>query len=468
MKTSKKIIYGMSRYGSSFWLGILGFIIYNLYRDYFGLNDLFAGLPIFIGYILIAYSSFHMGYISDKIRTRLGRRKPFIIVGVPLIATCFILLFTPHLFGLVSSVSNFYNFPLFIYLLVFYGAFEFLYGALMTPYQAWLPEIVDEDKEKAQLSVFENVFGIVGNGAGIIMTFLIFPVLLNIKAGETPNFTSLNGAFMMMLVSGIIAAMVFIPAILKIREDESKFIPQPNLRKELKVIWTNKNYIKFLIFQGVASLGMAMVIGNIKSFWELILDFSTTQLVIGFVVFALVILVGLYCFYKLLGKIGKHRTLDVTLLLSAGVLPFTAVIGYLTLFSTLPPSILFIIGMVFVSLAALGLASWYLFPYIVMADIVQKDEIESGESRSAMYHGFQGLPLNIFQAVSTVMTIIIFSTLIFPPIPGLVTGTNKPVSFGYIWWGVLAGIFILAGFIIFQFVQIDFDFEDLKKKHGKS
>ena len=74
MKTSNKIFYGLSRIGTAITLGIIDFAIIGLYRDHFGLADEFTLFAMFFGLLIIAFSSFFMGYLSDRIKTRLGRR----------------------------------------------------------------------------------------------------------------------------------------------------------------------------------------------------------------------------------------------------------------------------------------------------------------------------------------------------------------------------------------------------------
>ncbi|MHA1146287.1 MAG: hypothetical protein ACTSRW_16245, partial [Candidatus Helarchaeota archaeon] len=142
---------------------------------------------------------------------------------------------------------------------------------------------------------------------------------------------------------------------------------------------------------------------------------------------------------------------------------------YLVIFGFVSQVVITIVGIIFVCFMAVGLAGWYIFPYLVMADIAHKDELETGEPRAAMYYGFSGLPLNVFQAVSHLLGIFIFEVSILnPPIFGITRAGGLPVSYGYIWWGVISSIFIIASYFIFRHVQIDFDFSKFEKKEKES
>ena len=341
-----------------------------------------------------------------------------------------------------------------------------MYGLLVVPYQAWLPELIDEEKETTDLSFWENIFNTIGQAFMIIATVLILPEV-GIAADKAPNLSSLTTGFYIFLILGIISALVFIPAFLRLKEDESKFIPQPNLKKELRVIWENKNCLKFILFQGIASLGLAMVVGNILPFTQLILQFEGWEYYLAAITFLLAILVGYVIIKRTITRKGKKFALSMVMIMFASIMPLTILIGYLVVFQVISHLIVLIMGMVFLIFVSNGIAGWYIFPYIVYSDIALKDEIETGEPRAAFYQGFSSVPLNLFQAVSMLLTMIIFNENIIAPIPGFFKGSGEPVSFGFIWWGLIAAIFIGSSILVLRTVELDYDFEALKKKHRR-
>ncbi|MHA1893605.1 MAG: MFS transporter, partial [Candidatus Helarchaeota archaeon] len=465
MKTSNKIFYGLSRVGTAITLGIIDFAIIGLYRDHFGLADEFTLFATFFGLLIIAFSSFFMGYLSDRIKTKIGRRRPFILIGVPILSISFIFVLSPQVFFGVPTPG--FNTPLFIYLIVLLSIYKFMYGLLVVPYQAWLPELVDDEKETTDLSFWENIFNTIGQAIMIIATVLILPEV-GIAADKAPNIASLTIGFYIFLILGIISALVFIPAFIRLREDESKFIPQPSLRKELRVIKENKNCLKFILFQGIASLGLAMVVGNILPFTQLILQFESWEYYLAAITFLLSVLIGYIVIKRSIVRNGKKYTLRMVMIMFASIMPFTVVIGYLVIFQVVSHLIVLIVGIVFLIFVSNGIAGWYIFPYIVYSDIALKDEIETGEPRAAFYQGFSSVPLNIFQAVSMLLTMFIFNANVIPPIPGFFKGSGEPVSFGFIWWGIFAAAFIGVSLLIFQKVELDFDFDELRKKYGRN
>ncbi|RLE76825.1 MAG: hypothetical protein DRJ44_03370 [Thermoprotei archaeon] len=90
------------------------------------------------------------------------------VLGAPLLAISFIMYFLPHL---LIDVNDKYS--LFIYGALWNSIFHFSYALLLTPFQAWMPEIT-EPLERVDISALQNTANLIANAVGVIMGF-IFP-----------------------------------------------------------------------------------------------------------------------------------------------------------------------------------------------------------------------------------------------------------------------------------------------------
>ena len=99
---------------------------------------------------------------------------------------------------------------------------------------------------------------------------------------------------------------------------------------------------------------------------------------------------------------------------------------------------------------------YYLMSYVVPADIAQIDEIVTGESRSGIYTGFIGVPLNMFQAASSVLLGGLMQLSV------IMTGSELG---GFMWWGPVFAPFLLIAAFILRYVDIDPDFEAIRQEH---
>ena len=101
------------------------------------------------------YNAFNnpvLGYLSDRTRTRWGRRIPYILfVGLPY-AVCFALLFTAPFDGRTNPVG----------LLLYFGTaivvWEGLYTAIATGYYGLLPEMFGDYRERTDVAAKMNIF----------------------------------------------------------------------------------------------------------------------------------------------------------------------------------------------------------------------------------------------------------------------------------------------------------------------
>ena len=89
--TSKFILYAMPRFGSSVVLGIEGWALFTLYTVAYGVSPFLVGFALAMGYLSVAASQFLLGWVSDAKYTRIGRRKPWILLITPLLGISFIL-----------------------------------------------------------------------------------------------------------------------------------------------------------------------------------------------------------------------------------------------------------------------------------------------------------------------------------------------------------------------------------------
>ncbi|TFF91354.1 MFS transporter, partial [Candidatus Thorarchaeota archaeon] len=381
-------------------------------------------------YLVIAASQFGFGYLSDRTPTkRWGRRKPYVIIGAPLMALSFLFIFTPHWFVAQNDVIG-----LFIYATVTIAVFKMLYGMVTTPFQSWMPELT-EPEERPSVSQWQNVANFLGFVIGVLMTALL--------AGFATGYGLPTEILFLILAIMVIQVVGFIPSIANL-EREGRFIPQPNLRRDLGVVLENRDFLGWLLAQGLLSVGFAMVTSLAFPFVNDYLNFGTIDLL----VFGLELLVVVFVFFLIwrwgIKNRGKRVTLQAAMFLGGVTLPFTLFVASK------------LVGFILIALVAASVAGYYLFPYIVVSDFAHKSEILTGAGRAGIFTGFPSIPLNISQAFSATLMGFILD---FPRNLPVVGTTGEWVTIGYKAWGPVAGIFVLLSVLVLFWVDLDPDFE---------
>ncbi len=452
----EKASYGIGRLGSSITIDMADLFTGFVYYAFFGLSEdpFLAFLGVAIGKLVIALTSYLSGYISDRTKTRWGRRKPFILIGAPLLAVCFFMLYSPHIF--IAGVTD--TGVIFSYLLIFNSLYQALYGFLLTPYQAWLPEITTE-QERLEVSGYQNTVNLIAFVIGAGTSFLI-PAIIGASSEEfTPSAFQeankllpflTNGMFITFIVLIFATSVIvfFIPSLFVIHE-KKVFIPQPPIREELKVVFSNHNYISWTLARGTLSIMISGLLGIVLAWIQDVLGFGTVDYLIFGVVLLLSIFTG-YVFWARVGsnpKYGKTKSYIYSMIYLAFVMPLMMFIGQLEFI----PFPLLVQGIIFAILAAGGLSAYYLLPYAIVGDIVEKDEQETGESRAGMYYGFESIPLNIFQFVGYLLIGVMIDFF-----PSVTNYAGRTFSQGYLLFGPLASVIILVSvFIFWKYVDAD-------------
>ncbi len=433
----KRIIFGFPRLGTSLVLGIEGFALFTLYYLGYGLDSVLIGFALAMGYLSIAAGQFLLGWFSDAKYTKLGRRKPYLVIFGPLLGISFIFLLLPALVLPDMADKNI----LFIWLLIWDVIFRFSY-AVTTPYQAWMAELFPTS-ERPKVSQTQNTFNFIGNGLMALTTLLVLTGVFE-KVAANPNVIPPE-FLLIVVVFGIISSILFI-LIVFIMPTEPNHTIESSLWESLKTTVKNNNFMKIVLMQGISGFGWSIISTVMLTYTEDVLALGTTEYIIVAVIFLLSIFVFLYLWRKQIERIGKKKTLLYIFLIAVVFLPITL----LGLVGAIPNLIL---GIFFITGIGLILGGWYLFPYIMYADIAEDDEKSTGELKAGVYVGFPSIVLNIFQAIG------VFLLGLMLGLPDVTVGTST-FSIGLVIWGPICSLILLVSyFYTRKFVELDFEWE---------
>jgi Na+/melibiose symporter-like transporter len=294
-------------YGKIFLLG-LGFFgvsviwsIYNAYvpvflADKFLMAAGFIGIFMTLDNIAAFFIQPAVGAWSDRLRTKIGRRMPFILIGAPLAAVAFIFL------PIASS--------LFIFLV---AAVVLLLSMAIwrTPVVALMPDITPSEK-RSQANGIINLMG----GLGSIIAFLGGATLYEMN----PTYPFYLGAGLVVISAILVFLFIREP---KVYDETKEEVERPNLFKSIGQIFKEKDKSAMLILGAIFFWFIAY--NGIEAFFTLygvnylgitVSDASRLlgQMSLLFVIFALPAgFIG--------ARFGRRRTILVGIfLMAAGIL----------------------------------------------------------------------------------------------------------------------------------------------------
>ena len=143
-----KLIWGIAQFGTSIIQGVFATTTVIFYHVYLALDPFYIGIAATIYAIWNALNDPIFGYISDKTRTKLGRRIPFMRFTAPFLAITFII------FWLVPI--NLPDLSTFLWMLILMCLYDTCFTIIGLVYAALLPELSEDDQVRGQFQQFSS------------------------------------------------------------------------------------------------------------------------------------------------------------------------------------------------------------------------------------------------------------------------------------------------------------------------
>ena len=371
-----KLFYGMGDMSGTFAGTVIG-IFYLIYlTDVVLLRPILAGTALLVGKLWDAVTDPFMGYLSDRIKTRWGRRRVFfLIVFIPLGASFYLLWATPN----AETAGQGWTF---VYAMLTYMLFMTAWTVYAVPYQALTAEMTSDYDERTSLSSYRMAVSILGGLAAALVPYMIFDAVDGASEGHR---------VMGMVFGALIALGPLFPLIGCREEDKPRQESFPFFRG-IALVWKNRNFRyvlgMFLVTWTAIDLLQSIFLYFLQ-YWlridpEAASDFLGLGLPQGNVIFGLLFIVAalaLPLWVFLSGKLGKRKSYII------GVGFFGLVLTGLTFFSPGMPGLLRNVYIMCV-LAGVGLSAAHVMPFSIIPDCIEYDELETGKRREGLYYGF--------------------------------------------------------------------------------
>lgn len=330
-----------------------------------GLRPVLAGLVPLVGRVIDAFADPLMGRLSDATRWESGRRRPYLLIGALPFGTSFaaIWLVPPFLAAPELQLARF------AYHALAYCALALSMTVLSIPYLALLPEMALGYDERTALSTWRNV----GSTLGIVAAIGIKPLAEALGSGSTG-----------FALAGLIAGACLVPPWLVVHRVTFE---RPGFRTEgasgsfgsaLRAVHANRPFRCLVgLFLGgrVAMDVLAALMILYVSFWlGRPQDFEPVML--SFLAAGLLSL-------PLWTHFAQGREKSTVFIVAA--LGWAAA-GFLFLLArpTWPT-----VGIVaLASVAGVGFAAVDLVPWAMLGEVIDADELASGERRDGLFNGF--------------------------------------------------------------------------------
>ncbi|MFX1253231.1 MAG: MFS transporter [Promethearchaeota archaeon] len=371
----KMIMYASGSLGS-----FLLYFMFSTHILYFYVDILFMPVVLFnLGFLIFgivnAINDPIFGYISDRTRTKYGRRRPYILYMMIPSFIVWVLVWIP----LINDPLLYNGFLFFLYFTIMITAWDSLYTLVDINQQALFPEMFAPE-ERAGVNVWRFVFAGVGLLAGVALPPIVAETVGTVDA---PNY-GLAG-----LIFGLLGLFTYALTFLGSREHPEFQVEEPlDLKAGLKRLM-NRSFATFVGYNLSINYIAALAPATIPFFMEYVitdynmpflgeLTFGTASTVVLGMMFIVGILVVPVWGFLIQKLGGRKATMLCAIVYGLGFVPWLFVTSVVQ-------------ALIFAMFVGIGIGGALIVPDILISQVIDEDEAITGKRREGMHYGFNNL-----------------------------------------------------------------------------
>ena len=404
-KTSGKVkwIFAIGQLGWSILAGIVSNLMVNFYLPdttgngiiTFITSATFLGLTAIgvisaIGRIVDAVTDPLIASASDNCKSALGKRIPFMRYSAFPFSLVTVLIFCCPVHG--ESVINIVW--LAVMLLLFYVSMT----AYCTPYNALIPALGKNQKDRMDISTYISLTYIVGTGIAFAGK-----MLWEALSGATGLEYYLSARIVLGCMAVVAFVCMMLPAMLINEKDYDNSEPvKENAFKSLMKTFKNRQFCIFVASDILYWIGITIFNTGFIYYVENLLHLDAGYYMLLFVFMTFITFVCYFPVNILSRRFGKKKLLIVGFCLFSVAFLVSAFAGLVTFIPNL------VYGFIICVLVGVPLAILGIIPQAIVADIAESDFKETGENHDAMFYAARTFAFKMGQSLA----MVIFTSLV--------------------------------------------------------
>lgn len=418
-----KLMYGAGDTGFSLTSTIIGAWFLIFLTDVVGIPPLWAAVPIAVGKFWDWINDPLIGHLSDRMRSRWGRRRPFLLFGALPYGLAFVLLWIKP--PIESTVG----------LVIYYSAAYIIYELAATfvymPYFSLTPELTGDYDERTALTSYRMFFSIFAS----ILAFVVPEIIIG-------SFDPQHAA-RVRLMAIIFAALSALPLWITFagtrEREEFMHLKQPSLLSSFAAAVKNRPFMFGTGLFLLTWVAVDVLQTSLAYFIKYVVVREEEMPIIMGVIFITAIFT-LPLWERLSRRWGKPKAYIVGI-------AFWAVVQLVLVTLTASTGLWLILLMCV--LAGIGVGAAHVLPWSIIPDAIEWDEWKTGERHEAMFYSLITLIKKVTASVAVPMVAVVLgragydSSLASQP-GGVITGIR-------ILTGPIPAVLLVGG-IIFAIV----------------
>jgi glycoside/pentoside/hexuronide:cation symporter, GPH family len=390
----EKFGYGLGDMSANIILAATSFYLLYFMVSVAGLDPKLAGLVFIIGKFTDAITDYLMGIISDKTKSRFGKRRVYMIFGAIPYGLIFILLWiTPF-----SPETS--QFTMFLYYSLAYMFFTTAWTVVYVPYNALTANMTKDYDERTSLNGIRIIFA----NIGLLLGAAVFALLAEGEGSILANlFDSVKTGYVVAgAIFGGLAMMIMLMSASMVKERyESNATYNKPLLTTLREFFSMKEFRSTMMYYLLSMVGFDIIMAVFLFFVNDSLGFGSVgggELSMIFIALPLVAAIASAMFW--VKQSEKHEKVKVygfaVLWISLALLGCIITPAY----NSTNPILSYISLAIVVIAVGIGMSAVQILPFASIPDVVEVDEYYHGVRREGAYYGIVSFVYKLASGVS--------------------------------------------------------------------
>ncbi|MDQ0191118.1 MFS transporter [Alicyclobacillus cycloheptanicus] len=372
MRTGRMISYSAGNVGASMLIQAFSAFAYFYYVDQLKVPDEWISTALVIHGIFNAVLNPLSGQLSDRTRSRLGRRLPWMLGGMVPLAIVYVLIWTP-------LVPRGHLQALLVYFFIVVLLYDIFYVFVVLNWTSLFPELFHKLRERSVVSAWRQMFGIIGMIVGVALPPVIY---------KTYGWTALG------LIFGIVGLISFLAAVWGAWNPRDTHFVEAGLPlgKALSATFRNPAFVFYVIGSFFFQLAFQIIPGAVPFFGEYVLHASGAAQTYMLGAMFIVAIPMVYVWSAVTNRIGPRNAV-----MTSGILFAASLIGFWFVSSSA-------LAIMWAGVLGLSLAGLMILLDVLLSDVIDEDHVKTGTPREGMYFGVQGFIVRWGVSLNAVLT----------------------------------------------------------------
>jgi len=419
----KKIMYGVGDGGINLADTMVSLLFAIFLTDVVGLKPGLAAIAVFIGRTIDYLNDPIIGYLSDRTRTRWGRRRPFLLFGALPFAIVYMMLWW------IPPVQSQ------LWLAIYYGFAFVLYDTAATviymPYFALTPELTQNYDERTTLTSYRMAFSILGGMIGFVVPLTIIGTM----SAENASTIFQVGAGI-----GLLSILPILAVFFGTKESEEyQKQEQPSFKQSIQAVAKDRPFIFALIIFTATWIALDVIQSTLLYFLKYRMNLADQ----GDMIFGLMFIAALVSipFWEWAARRWNKQKAYIAGMIFLAVV--TVSMGLAKPEWGLPAML------IFGTFSGFGLGAVQILTWAMLPDGIELDELQTGQRHEGMFYSLVTTIRKVAASISLPMLLLVLewtgydARLVVQPVSAVrgIQALIGPIPAVFLGIGILFAVF---------------------------